>query len=485
MSPFTATIARIKEKLVQVRNRGCECFGSQKHKFRLNPPLSEDEVLRFEREHGVTLPADYREFLLTVGNGGAGPYYGILPLEKWNDAMMEDIPRFLSRPSILRPEMEQMDEEHDPLPCPLEERDQGTLALCEQGCMYYALLVVMGPFRGRVVYVSPDNWYGIYFVRHPDFLSWYERWLDELLWGYSDGWFGFGHPGSPDQLIEVIKQSPDPALRVEALQTLSRAPALPEDSVECVSALLEDPSAEVRRRALYLIRKNRLTELLPKAQALLVDSEAEVRKAAFSALTHLSERRQFEIARETLRHDDEALVLEALDCLEHAKQLRRTDLVPLLSAPRASIRDAARSAWKSAVNDEPPDVSTLLDVSDEQVRRLAILNAGPADLDKLIERLERETEVELVRCLLGRLASFKDRRVTPHLIQMTCHTDTDVRRAAVRALGALGDRSAVPALERLLAKDDDPDRTVAYVARQALHQLRPWWRRLFLRRDDS
>jgi hypothetical protein len=37
--------------------------------YELHPPLSEDEVLAFEHEQGVTLPADYRRFLLTVCSG--------------------------------------------------------------------------------------------------------------------------------------------------------------------------------------------------------------------------------------------------------------------------------------------------------------------------------------------------------------------------------------------------------------------------------
>jgi hypothetical protein len=56
-------------------------FGSESHRYRLGPPLPERRVAEFECEMGIELPADYRSFVTTVGNGGAGPGYGLTPLE--------------------------------------------------------------------------------------------------------------------------------------------------------------------------------------------------------------------------------------------------------------------------------------------------------------------------------------------------------------------------------------------------------------------
>src|SRR5690348_13164426 len=38
--------------------------------FDLCPPLTESEVVAFEVAHKVTLPEEYREFLINAGNGG-------------------------------------------------------------------------------------------------------------------------------------------------------------------------------------------------------------------------------------------------------------------------------------------------------------------------------------------------------------------------------------------------------------------------------
>ena len=85
------SLSRILSKLDDVRRRGLKCFGSQAHAFRLNPPIAEAEVHRFEHRHGISLPDDYRAFLIQAGNGGAGPYYGLLPLDNWNDAARDAI----------------------------------------------------------------------------------------------------------------------------------------------------------------------------------------------------------------------------------------------------------------------------------------------------------------------------------------------------------------------------------------------------------
>lgn len=64
------------------RDPGFTIFGSESHRYRIGPPLPDKQVAEFERELGIELPADYRSFVTTVGNGGAGPGYGLTPLEE-------------------------------------------------------------------------------------------------------------------------------------------------------------------------------------------------------------------------------------------------------------------------------------------------------------------------------------------------------------------------------------------------------------------
>jgi hypothetical protein len=57
-----------------------DVFGWGAHGFKANPPVTESRLHEFESRRGVQLPEDYRGFLLNVGNGGAGPHYGLFAL---------------------------------------------------------------------------------------------------------------------------------------------------------------------------------------------------------------------------------------------------------------------------------------------------------------------------------------------------------------------------------------------------------------------
>lgn len=59
-----------------------QVFGAQKHQYRLNPVVSPAQIKAFEQKYHVQLPEEYVFFLTHVGNGGAGPYYGLYSLEQ-------------------------------------------------------------------------------------------------------------------------------------------------------------------------------------------------------------------------------------------------------------------------------------------------------------------------------------------------------------------------------------------------------------------
>ncbi|MCL2714882.1 MAG: hypothetical protein FWD68_09945 [Alphaproteobacteria bacterium] len=159
-------IAELGEMLrrLRARDQDFRVFGSEEQGYRLGPPLSEVELTAFEAVNGVRLPDAYRYFLATVGDGGAGPFYGLEPLSSLGrDALGCD----LSRPFLLTAATEDFSEE--PLP--------GVLEFCHQGCNIYAYLVVNGPTAGTI-------WDGCDGEFHPTgltFDAWYRKWLEHAL----------------------------------------------------------------------------------------------------------------------------------------------------------------------------------------------------------------------------------------------------------------------------------------------------------------
>lgn len=57
-------------------------FGSSVHKYKFNEVLSEEEIFQFEQRATFKLPLVLKEFYKNVGNGGAGPSYGLYGLDE-------------------------------------------------------------------------------------------------------------------------------------------------------------------------------------------------------------------------------------------------------------------------------------------------------------------------------------------------------------------------------------------------------------------
>lgn len=194
---------------------------SGRHGFRLNPVASPAQVAAFEASHGVTLPGDYREFLLTVGNGGAGPGCGVFPLgeyggfgvgdlatpfphtdswnasDEWFDSLPDPAADLPEAPTSWRSideliewnRLHPPDEELAARRAELEAwydgdgRVVGTLPIADVGCAMCDRLVIQGPARGTVWLDARASEEGLLCYRGPSgepltFLGWYARWID-------------------------------------------------------------------------------------------------------------------------------------------------------------------------------------------------------------------------------------------------------------------------------------------------------------------
>lgn len=162
-------------------------FGARRHRYRLGPIVTEQDLARFEAEHGITLPASYRLFLTTVGDGGAGPYYGLFRHDgaDWPGYLQQHEQRQQPLLGTAFVHTTAFQPWPDVKPCgqhPVPEDSfdpcwlAGTLILAEFGCGANYRLVVTGPARGQVRFDDLANDQGL--TPGPDFRDWYLAWLE-------------------------------------------------------------------------------------------------------------------------------------------------------------------------------------------------------------------------------------------------------------------------------------------------------------------
>lgn len=173
-----------------------EVFGADGHQWIWNPPLPEAKVAQFEREHGIRLPDEYRSFITTIANGGAGPFYGLFPLGEADEGPAARFIGVLSQPFphteawndlSERPDDELQESDEAEYERQLDEFDQryfapvdGAIPICHAGCAIRIWLVVTGSEAGNLWMNDRANDNG-WLPMHVTFQQWYEDWLGKSV----------------------------------------------------------------------------------------------------------------------------------------------------------------------------------------------------------------------------------------------------------------------------------------------------------------
>ena len=191
-------IENIKNKLEKLKalDSDFDIFGSEYHKYKMNTTLTSKEIDAFEKEYSVKLPLEYRLFLETIGNGGAGPLYGLFELtnnDGNNPCLKKEFIYTYDRPFLMNDVYDEMpgeitNEYHkDILDVMYDEVDRGIIYLSTEGCGMYSVLVVNGKEHGTVWFLDLANDFGALPLMNPTtnepmrFFDWYELWLDKSL----------------------------------------------------------------------------------------------------------------------------------------------------------------------------------------------------------------------------------------------------------------------------------------------------------------
>ena len=204
-------------------------FGAYSHQYKLTPPASEEAIQEFEEQQSIRLPEEYRNFLMFIGNGGAGPYYGLYGLKALKEDLSDShgvrLYRVMEEP-VIYPKMSEEDWDRASDPEGRRKGEEvhpyaGILPIGSQGCTLMTGIVLAGPYRGQVVYYDEDFCGSPFFVREKGFLSWYERWLREVIAGYNDEETGFGLnlDGNPGQLMEMYGRAKDSEEKIEIIDS--------------------------------------------------------------------------------------------------------------------------------------------------------------------------------------------------------------------------------------------------------------------------
>ncbi|MCC6643349.1 SMI1/KNR4 family protein [Candidatus Peregrinibacteria bacterium] len=192
----------IKNKLEELRKKDKEMkifgagddqfFGTIGHHYELNPVLSEEEILAVEKKLEIKLPEEYRAFIKELGNGGAGPAWGLFTLEKSypEDEFLKDYPHFCSMTCDYGDDYAngiRGQKLKDPYYMEVVDGFGGFLKLSDYGHQMTAYMVVGGDQQvgkmwfldedGDQLKIAPmmksgDDW-------QVSFLDWYEGWLEE------------------------------------------------------------------------------------------------------------------------------------------------------------------------------------------------------------------------------------------------------------------------------------------------------------------
>ena len=424
---YQEQLHRIQQKLSQAKaaDKDLEVFGASSHKYHLNPPVSEAEVLTFEEKYGISLPEDYRAFVQTIGDANAqkletmaGPYYGLSAFgTQVDDLLYEGSEIYLKAPCALSPDMtqEEWEDLSDPLLTDEEEEDEeegyvievednyfaerakvfgGLLPLGSQGCTYYHALVLNGKYAGRIVNVDLDLAQPK-FAFEANFLDWYERYLDEVISGQllddRPTWFGY-HRGEPaEELLNEYEQTTDRKTQTDCLDGVyHKRPPLSEKVLDRIETLI----------ALNNEDRDFLIEILSqssyeRAKPYLQDLVTEKPKKVFQFIWWYAQ--------------------------DHC-----ADWVPAVKELLPTINDEETFNFATYLlaetEDFEEDILPFTDNANPQIRSTAYYTLGESEkkeqyLDIFIKGLQ-ETDNDVLRIVIQALSGITDERLLPYYKQI-------------------------------------------------------------------
>jgi hypothetical protein len=182
-------------------DRGRALFGASRHRYELAAPASEREVAALEKKWKVALPPGLRAFYTQVGNGGAGPGYGLFPVSELMrfkattpypgvEALRARAPKTATVPTnrYLAPMR--------------SSQRSGLMGVADLGCGIYTSVVSTGDV-GRVVTVDEEG------VTETDetLVQHVTNWLDDAIGRFELVQELRGREASREEMVQAMKRA--------------------------------------------------------------------------------------------------------------------------------------------------------------------------------------------------------------------------------------------------------------------------------------
>jgi len=339
-------------------------------------------------------------------------------------------------------------------------------------------MIVTGPFAGRVVYADMDG-HPPYIVREPDFLAWYERWLDELLGGYKVDSFGYGPGGCEEDFFRILNDpNASDEFKSEAAVAFCRLPRLSGAGARRILDYLSHPIARVRSGACATVRRFEIRHASDAGGQLLDDPSHYVRREAVWTVMKLDPRRWTVAVLHRLREDsDNEVATSAFFELEKAGALPKPELLRIIEqSPLGGLRYLAANKVKWAEQDLDFLIRMLSDPH-PQVRFYATLGLrqikARGSLSHVLDLVGREKDDLVVGSIIHMLKELGDSSVVPTLLDRARSGDDFHRVEAIEALAKIGDERAVPIAKAMLEEHRPPVRRDAngFTRQSSVHSI--------------
>ncbi len=249
----TFNVENIKKLVHDASNSDNELkvFGAKSHKYEFNDVVSMEEINTFEEKYCLKLPEEYVYFLTNVGNGGAGPHYGIYSLEQ-----MESHNYHLGKVHFNLEEEpfinKNLNIEEWNAHCESMENDDyyeanelktigGVLIIGTRGCTYDNLLIITGEDRGKMIYMDWNEMADCPPAHiNMTFGEWYLGFFQEIIQQNSVRAYGMQLLDSEETLMEKWKATKDLDVRRKIFSSLNRFGKLSADTIQYFNEISDD-----------------------------------------------------------------------------------------------------------------------------------------------------------------------------------------------------------------------------------------------------